>query len=25
VNVNLTYVATNNRLVVCADNIQKVK
>ena len=25
VNVNLTYVATNNRLVVGADNIQKVK
>jgi hypothetical protein len=25
VNVNLTYVATNNRLVVGADDIQKVK
>ena len=25
VNVNLTYEATNNRLVVGADNIQKVK
>jgi hypothetical protein len=25
VNVNLTYVATNNRVVIGADNIQKVK
>jgi hypothetical protein len=25
VNVNLTYVATNNRLVVGADNIEKLK